>query len=294
MILKKHLTLSNGVKIPALGFGTWLIPNNKAAEAVRQAIKVGYRHIDTAEAYGNEEGVGEGIRTSGVPREKIFLQTKLHAEAKTYGKAKKEIKLSFKKLGVDYIDLMIIHSPQPWDSFRDGNHYYKGNLAAWKALCKFYKAGKIKAIGVSNFEKEDIENLIQNSNVKPMVNQILTHIGNTPFNLIKYCKDNGIIVEAYSPIAHGELLKNTIIQKMAKKYKVSVAQLCVRYTLQLGLVSLPKSINPVHIKENADVNFEISKEDMKKLMDIEQIKDYGEHSYFPVFSGKLKESKWRN
>lgn len=288
MICEEKLKLYNGVEIPVLGLGTWFIDDDKVAEAVRNAIKIGYRHIDTAEAYGNERGVGEGIKTCGLAREKIFLQTKLHAEAKTYDQAKKEIELSFKKLGVDYIDLMIIHSPQPWASFRDGNHYFEGNLEAWKALIEYYKMGKIKAIGVSNFEKDDIENLIKHSDVKPMVNQILTHIGNTQFDLIKYCQDNDIIVEAYSPIAHGELLKNVVIQDMAKKYGVSVAQLCVRYTLQLGLVSLPKTANPEHMKENADVNFEISKSDMKKLIEIDKINNYGEYSYFPVFSGKIR------
>ena len=274
MILDKKLKLANGVEIPVLGLGTWCIDDDKVAEVVRQAIKLGYRHIDTAEAYGNERGVGEGIKTCGVPREEIFLQTKLHAEAKTYEDAKREIELSFEKLGVDYIDLMVIHSPQPWDSFRDGNHYFEGNLQAWKALTEYYKAGKIKAIGVSNFEEIDIDNLIENSDMKPMVNQILTHISNTQFSLINYCQENGIVVEAYSPIAHGELLKNKIVQEMAQKYKVSVAQLCIRYTLQLGLVSLPKASSPQHMKENADVDFEISSEDMKKLMEKSIVRMY--------------------
>lgn len=287
-MLNKTLTLSNGVQIPQIGLGTWMIPDDKAADAVANAIKLGYRHIDTAEAYGNERGVGEGIRKSGVDRKEIFLQTKLHAEAKTYEDAKRNIELSFEKLGVDYIDLMIIHSPQPWSAFRDGNHYFEGNLEAWRALCEFYKAGKIRAIGVSNFEKEDVENLINNSDVKPMVNQILTHISNTQFSLIDYCKQNGIVVEAYSPIAHGELLKNQTVQTVADKYGVSIARLCVRYVLQLGLVALPKTANPEHMKENADVDFEISDEDMKKLIEIDRIHNYGEFSYFPVFSGKIK------
>ncbi len=288
MILDEKLKLYNGVEVPILGLGTWCIDDDKVAEAVRAAIKIGYRHIDTAEAYENERGVGEGIRTCGLPREEIFLQTKLIAEAKTYEEAKKQIEGSLERLGVDYIDLMIIHSPQPWNSFRDGNHYYEGNLEAWKALVEYYKLGKIRAIGVSNFEIEDIENLINNSDVKPMVNQILTHIGNTQFKVIKYCQENGIEVEAYSPIAHGELLKKTTIQEIAKKYGVTTAQLCVRYALQLGLVALPKSANPEHIKENAEVNFEISEEDMKALFAIDHNNDYGEFSFFPVFSGKIK------
>ena len=183
---------------------------------------------------------------------------------------------------------MIIHSPQPWNSFRDGNHYFEGNLEAWRALCEFFKAGKIRAIGVSNFEKEDIENIIANSDVKPMVNQILTHISNTQFSLIDYCKQNDVVVEAYSPIAHGELLKNQVVKDIADKYGVSIARLCVRYVLQLGLVALPKTANPEHMKENADVDFEISDEDMKKLVEVDHIHNYGEFSFFPVFSGKIK------
>lgn len=288
MVFDKTKTLANGVEVPVLGLGTWMIDDDKAAQAVRDAVKIGYRHIDTAEAYGNERGVGEGIATCGVDRKELFLQTKLHAEAKTYEQAKADIEQSFEKLGVDYIDLMIIHSPQPWGSFRDGNHYFEGNLQAWKALEEFYNAGKIRAIGVSNFEKEDIQNLMDNAAVKPMVNQILTHIANTQFDLIEYCQNNGIVVEAYSPIAHGELLKNEKVQEMAAKYGVSIARLCVRYVLQLGLVALPKTSNPAHMAENADVDFEISDEDMAVLKNIEHIDNYGQYSYFPVFSGKIK------
>jgi len=288
MIFDKTITLANGVKVPVLGLGTWMIDDDKAAQAVRDAVKIGYRHIDTAEAYGNERGVGEGIATCGIDRKELFVQTKLHAETKTYEGAKRDIEQSLEKLGVDYIDLMIIHSPQPWGSFRDGNHYFEGNLQAWKALEEYYKAGKIRAIGVSNFEKEDIQNLIDNAEIKPMVNQILTHIANTQFGLVEFCQENGIAVEAYSPIAHGELLKNQTVQDMATKYGVSIARLCVRYVLQLGLVALPKTSNPEHMAENADVDFEISEEDMNALKSIEHIGDYGQYSYFPVFSGKIK------
>ena len=287
-MLNKKIKLNNGVEIPVLGLGTWMIDNDVVCDVVANAIKLGYRHIDTAEAYGNEEGVGRGIKKSGIKREEIFLQTKLHAEAKTYEQAKSEIELSLKKLDVDYIDLMIIHSPEPWASFRDGNHYEEGNLAAWRALTEYYKNGKIKAIGVSNFEIVDLENIMNNSDIVPAVNQILTHIANTQFELIDYCKKHNIVVEAYSPIAHGEILKNQKVLEIANKYGVSVAQLCIRYTLQLGLVSLPKTSNIEHMKENADVNFEISNEDMKTLMELDHINDYGEFSYFPVFSGKIK------
>lgn len=288
-MINEKITLYNGVKVPVLGLGTWMIDDDKVKEVVINAFKLGYRHIDTAEVYGNERGVGEAIRESGLKREEIFLTTKLIAEAKTYEEAKEQIELSFKKLGVDYIDLMIIHSPQPWADFRNVNHYYEGNLAAWKALCEFYEAGKIRAIGVSNFEKEDIENILKHSKVKPMVNQILTHISNTQISVIKYCQENGIAVEAYSPLAHGEILKNKTIKEIADRLNVSIAQLSIRYTLELGLISLPKATSVEHLKDNLDVNFKISSGDMKKLIELDNIENYGDYSFFPVFSGKLKE-----
>ncbi|OUM62639.1 hypothetical protein PIROE2DRAFT_68214 [Piromyces sp. E2] len=285
MIFDKTIKLNNGVEIPTLGLGTWLLEDDKACDVVSTAIKLGYRHIDTAEAYDNEKGVGAGIRASGVPREQIFLTTKLAAEIKDYEKAKKAIQQSLDDLQVDYIDLMIIHSPQPWDSFRDGKHYEEGNLAAWKALEEFYKAGKIRAIGVSNFEKVDIENILAHGTVKPAVNQILVHVSNTPFELIKYCESQGITVEAYSPIGHGEILKNPVLVEMAKKYNVSVPQLCIRYTLQLGFVSLPKTTKEDHMKNNADVEFVISDEDMETLKNVERIKDYGDTMKYSGFRG---------
>jgi len=179
---------------------------------------------------------------------------------------------------------MIIHSPQPWGNFRDGKHYEEGNVAAWKALEEFYKDGKIKAIGVSNFEKVDIENILAHGTVKPAVNQVLAHVSNTPFELIKYCESQGIAVEAYSPIGHGEILRNPALVEMAKKYNVSVPQLCIRYTLQLGLISLPKTAKIDHLKNNADVEFVISDEDMETLKNMERIKDYGDSKRFPVYA----------
>ena len=286
MVLNENYTLSNGVKIPKIGLGTWLIPDGEAAQAVRDAVEMGYRHIDTAQAYGNERGVGEGVRTCGVPREEIFVTSKVAAEHKTYESVAKSIDESLAKLGIDYMDLMIIHCPQPWAEFRGERRYFTENKEVWRALEKAYKDGKVKAIGVSNFLVDDLENILDGCEVKPMVNQILTHITNTPLELINFCREHGILCEAYSPIAHGEALKNRLILSVAEKYSVTPAQLCVRYALQLGMVVLPKTSNPEHMKNNADIEFEISAEDMDILELAEKIKDYGEHSYFPVFSGK--------
>ncbi len=287
MILKETYTLSNGVEIPKLGLGTWFIPNGNAAQAVKDAVNAGYRHIDTAQAYRNEAGVGEGVRDCGVKREEIFVTTKLGAEVKSYKKAVASIDKSLKTMGLDYIDMMIIHSPQPWTKFREGEHFFEGNSEAWRALEEAYKAGKLRAIGLSNFEEPDIDNILNTGSVEPMVNQILAHISNTPFDLIKYTQEKGILVEAYSPIAHGELMKNSEVAEMAKKYNASVPQLSIRYDLQLGLLPLPKTANPEHMKSNALVDFVISDEDMEILKNIEKIKDYGNASMMPVFGGKF-------
>ena len=287
-MFNKELVLNNGVKIPQLGYGTWLIDNDKVVDAVKEAIKIGYRHIDTAQAYGNEEGVGKAIRECGVPRDELFVTSKVAAEFKTYKEAKESIDETLKKMGLDYLDMMIIHSPQPWDKVNQcEDRYIEGNRQAWKALEDAYNEGKLKAIGISNFLIEDIENLMVTAKVKPMVNQILLHISNTPLELVKYCQDNDIAVEAYSPIGHGEILNNPEIKAMADKYKVSVSQLCIRYTLQLNTISLPKNANPVHMKENSEVDFTISEEDMNTLKNFKKIESYGNSSFFPVYGGKL-------
>lgn len=282
------LTLSNGIKIPQLGLGTWFIDDSSVAEAVKAAAKLGYHHFDTAQAYGNERGVGEGIRTCGVPREELFVVSKVAAEHKTYEEAKKGIDETLEKMGLDYLDMMIIHSPQPWVKVNQcDDRYVEGNRAAWKALEDAYKEGKLRAIGVSNFQIEDLKSLMEVCEVKPMVNQILLHISNTPLELVEYCQKNGIAVEAYSPIAHGEILDQPEIAEMAKRYGVTVPQLCIRYTLQLGAISLPKTANPDHMKSNAEVDFEISDKDMETLRNFKHIESYGSSSGFPVYGGKL-------
>lgn len=284
--MNEFFELSNGLKIPKVGLGTWLIDNDKVGEVVECALEAGYRHIDTAQAYGNEEGVGKAIRKSNIARQDLFITSKIAAEAKTYQEAYDSINETLNKMGLDYLDLMIIHSPQPWQEFRDDNRYFKENKEVWKALETAYQEGKVKAIGVSNFLKDDLENILTSCQIKPMVNQILTHISNTKTELIKFCKENDILVEAYSPIAHGAILKNENIIAMANKYNVSVARLCIRYTIQLGLVALPKASSKEHLIDNLKVDFEISEEDMEVLKAIKTIEDYGQDDFFPVFSAK--------
>ena len=212
------IVLNNGVKIPQLGLGTWFIDDDKAADAVKAAVEIGYRHIDTAQAYGNERGVGEGVRTCGIPRNELFVVSKVAAEHKTYEEAMAGINETLEKMGLDYLDMMIIHSPQPWAKVNQcEDRYVEGNRAAWKALEDAYMAGKLKAIGVSNFLIEDIESLLETAKIKPMVNQILLHISNTPMELVEYCQKNSIVVEAYSPIAHGEILNQPEINYDCKE-----------------------------------------------------------------------------
>ena len=287
MILDESFTLENGVTIPTLGLGTWMIEDDKVAQAVRDAARIGYRHFDTAQAYANERGVGEGVRSCGVAREALFVTTKLDAACKSYEAAKTAIDGSLTALGLDQIDLMIIHSPQPWNEFGGEERNFDGNRQAWRALEEAYSAGKLRAIGVSNFEQADLENILAGCSVRPMVNQILAHVSNTPFDLIAYCKDQRILVEAYSPVGHGEMLNNPQIAAMAQRYGVTVAQLCIRYCLQLGLLPLPKTTNPAHMRANAAVDFEISPADMATLKGADRIRDYGAANAFPVFGTRV-------
>lgn len=286
MILQETYRLPNGVAIPKLGLGTWFIDDDQAAQAVCSAVEMGYRLIDTAQAYGNERGVGEGVRNCGVPREDLFVTSKVAAEAKTYEEAARSIDGTLQRMGLDYLDLMIIHSPQPWAEFRTEKRYFEENKEVWRALEDAYAAGKLRAIGVSNFLRDDLDNLMKDCRIVPMVNQILLHITNTNRELLQYCRDRNILVEAYSPIAHGEALKNPAITEMARRYDVTTAQLCIRYVIQLGTVALPKTANPDHMRDNAAVDFVISKKDMQTLMTMKKIESYGAFDVFPVFSGK--------
>ena len=284
----EYVTLNNGVKMPILGYGVYQVTKEECERCVLDALKVGYRAIDTAQSYFNERGVGEGVRTCGIPREDLFVVSKVAAEHKTYESAAKSIDETLSKMGLDYLDMMIIHSPQPWVEVNQSeDRYVEGNRAAWRALEDAYKAGKLKVIGISNFQIGDIESLLQTAEIKPMVNQILLHISNTPLELMEYCQKNGIAVEAYSPIAHGEILNQPEIKAMAEKYGVTVPQLCIRYTLQLGAISLPKTANPEHMKTNAEVDFEISAQDMEVLKNFKKIESYGASSGFPVYGGKM-------
>lgn len=267
--LKEVFTFSNGVEIPAIGLGTWQMSPEEAEQMTAYALNNGYIHIDTARTYGNEEGVGKGMKASGVNREDFFLTTKVSAFSKTYDEAKKDIEDSLTALDTEYLDLVIIHAPRPWDKMHsDGpieKLYFEENLQVWRALEEAYEAGKVKAIGVSNFEIDDLVNLLENVKIKPMLNQIKYHIGFRDEQLVQYCQENDIIVEAYSPIGTGKLLNNPDIQTIADKYNKSTAQIAIRYCYQKGLVVLPKSVHEEYVDNNADLDFEILATDMDYL-----------------------------
>lgn len=263
-ILSETYTLNTGEKIPKIGFGTWQIPNGAPAyDATSFALKNGYRHIDTAQNYNNEESVGKAIRESGIERGEIFLTTKLPADIKTYDGAHEAFESSQERLGGEYVDLYLIHAPWPWNDM--GGDYAEGNIAAWKALEEIYRSGRAKAIGVSNFKEKDIQLLLENCEVVPAVNQIRLHIGNPEEELCRFCEKHGILIEAYSPLATGRIIGNSKIQAIAEKYGKTVAQISIRYTLQRNTITLPKSVHEDYILQNADVDFVISNEDMVYL-----------------------------
>ena len=259
--------LCNGVEIPCLGFGTWQTPDGDVAvSSVRCAIEAGYRHIDTAQAYGNEESVGQGIRESGIPREELFITTKLWNQHHSYELALKTFDESMEKLGLDYLDLFLIHWPNPI-AFRD--HWQKANADSWKAMEKLYEEGRIRAIGVSNFRPHHLDELAKTANIAPMVNQIRLCPGDTEDEVVDYCRAHGLLLEAYSPMGTGKIFSVPEMQALAEKYQRSVAQICIRWSLQRGYLPLPKSVTPARIQENLRVfDFELEDKDVQMIADL--------------------------
>ncbi|MFC7393770.1 aldo/keto reductase [Scopulibacillus cellulosilyticus] len=249
-------TLSNGVKMPWLGFGVFQVEEGETVEsAVKHALKTGYRSIDTAAVYGNEKGVGNAIRESGIERDKLFVTTKVWNSAQGYDSTLQAFEESREKLGLDYVDLYLIHWPV------EGKY-----IDTWKAMEKLYHEGKVRAIGVSNFHEHHLQDLMKNTEVKPMVNQIELHPHLNQEPLRNYCKENDIQVEAWSPLAQGKVLSDSVITKIADKYGKSPAQVVIRWDLQNGIVTIPKSVTPHRIEENANVfDFELTNEEMNQI-----------------------------
>lgn len=260
-------TLSNGVKIPCVGFGTWQTPDGDVAvKSVLCAIEAGYRHIDTAEGYDNEESVGEAIKKCGVPREELFITSKLRNDFHSYEDAMREFNNSLEKLGTDYLDLFLIHWPNPM-KYRDC--WQQANAETWRAFEELYKAGKIRAIGVSNFWCHHIDELMKTAEIAPMVNQIKLCPGESQEAVTAYCRHKGIAIEAYSPMGTGKIFDVPEMQRLAEKYGKSVAQICIRWSLQNGWLPLPKSVTPERIRQNAEVfDFELEAEDVQLIREL--------------------------
>ena len=267
--LTDTFTLSNGVKIPVIGYGTWLEVQNRdntSKEYVKTALKAGYRHIDTAFAYGNEDKVGAAIKESGIPREEIFVTTKHWVTEWGYERTVAAVENSLKLLGLDYIDLYLIHWPYVEKVTKNWKEI---NASTWRGFEKMYKEGKIRAIGVSNFEKKHLEALFETCEIKPMVNQLEFHPGYIQTENVEFCRREGILVEAWSPLGSGAVLKDETLNAIAKKYNKNVGQLCIKFALQNNILPIPKSTNEQRIISNANVfDFEISKEDMDIIMNM--------------------------
>lgn len=274
--MRENYTLSNGYKIPAIGFGTFRASSGKETEqSVLDAIKEGYRLIDCAAIYRNEKSVGDAIRKSGIAREELFVTSKLWNDEKGYEKALAAFNRTMEDLQLDYLDLYLIHWPIAKAS---RNNWQEANSESWRAFEELYKQGKIKAIGVSNFLPHHFEPLLATAEIQPMVNQIELHPGMLQEETVEFCKQHNIIVEAWAPFSNGQILKHPVLTEIADKYQKSVAQLCLRWIIQKGIVPLPKSVTPERIKNNIEVfDFEINAQDVAKIDSLTDCEGSGSH-----------------
>jgi diketogulonate reductase-like aldo/keto reductase len=271
----KNLQLNDGNKIPMVGFGTYKSTEQEGTEAVASAIAAGYRLIDTAAFYHNEEAVGKGIKASGLAREELVVTTKLWRENLGYHQAKQELEKSLKKLGLDYLDLYLIHWPA---NARNYDNWQKTNADTWRAMEELQAAGKIRSIGVSNFWQEHLEALFHTANTLPAVNQIEFHPGYRQAELVAFCQQQNMAVEAWSPLARGKVFGNETLETIARKHRKSVSQVCLRWIIQHQVIAIPKSTTPERIRENIDLfDFELSEDEMQQ---IDQLPEMG-------FSGEL-------
>lgn len=268
-------TLSNGVKIPCVAYGTYKAKDENGADIISAAVEEGYRYFDTASFYETESYVAEAISRSGLPREDFFIATKLWKEEMGYEEALAACEYSLKRLNTDYIDLYLIHWPKPTPDYEEWKQL---DLDTWRALEKLYKEGKVRAIGVSNFLPHHLDNILENCEVKPMVDQIEYHAGYTQEATVQYCKQHGILVQAWSPISRGRIFHDVTLMELAEKYQVSVAKLALRFCIQNGIVPLPKAASRERMRENMNLfDFTISDEDMNRINTIPQVGWSGEH-----------------
>ena len=263
---KEYTVLNNGVKMPNLAFGTFKVNEDDDVQIILNAINVGYRHFDTAAFYNTEEALGKAIKKSGIPREEFFVTTKVWKTCMGYEGAKKSFEESLEKLDMDYVDLLLIHWPRPDEK----SDWKKLDIETWKAFEERYKEGKAKAIGVSNFLNHHMQNILDNCEVEPMVNQIEFHPGYIQKDVVDFDKEHGIVVEAWSPLGRERVLKEPLLKEISEKYGKSVAQVCLAFALQMDVVPLPKTSSIERMKQNMDINFELEKKKKKKILNMEE------------------------
>ncbi len=267
--------LNNGVKIPCTGFGTYKAAEGKTTEVIRTAIDAGYRYFDTASFYGTEPYLGEAVRESGIRREEFFITSKVWKDDMGYEQTKRAFQASLDRLGTDYLDLYLIHWPLPTPEYREWKEL---DLDTWRALEELYKAGRVRAIGLSNFLPHHIENLLNNCEIRPAVDQIEFHPGYSQEAAVNYCQEKGILVQAWSPLGRMRVLKEPLILEMAERYGVSPAQICLKFALQRNVIPLPKASAMERMKQNQDLfGFELSREDLYRLMTMPETGWSGEH-----------------
>lgn len=265
----KTFTLSNEVKMPAIGFGTFKLKEGEECyDAVRHALSANYRHIDTAAVYENEKSVGQAIIDSGVPRNEIFVTTKVWNSERGFDKTIQAFEDSLKRLQLDYLDLYLVHWPANAQQFENSKEL---NAETWKAMEKLYKSGRVKSIGVSNFLKHHLEDLLETAEIVPMVNQIEFHPGYLQEDTVGFCKEKGILVEAWSPLGQGQVLEDPTLLALANKYNTSTSEICLQFALQQGICVLPKSATPARIAKNIQVNIELEKADLQEIIAMNQV-----------------------
>lgn len=270
----EHITLNDGQQIPLLGFGTYKATDAAGIQSVQEALRQGYRLLDTAAKYGNEEQVGEGIRRSGIPREEIIVTTKLWREGLGYEQTKQAFADSLSKLGLDYIDIYLIHWPA---NAKNYTNWQQANADAWRAMEELQTEGKIKSIGVSNFWPEHLDALLHTARVVPAINQIEFHPGYWQPEEVAYCQEKGIAVESWSPLARGKVFGEPILESLANRHHKTVSQICLRWVIQHGVSVIPKSTSATRMAENLDVfDFSLSAQEMLAIDNLPQMGFSGE------------------
>lgn len=273
--VQETYTLSNGVELPLIGYGTYKAADGNNTEALRGAIEAGYRYFDTASFYGTEPGLAEAIRESGLPREAFRIASKVWKTEMGYSETKAAFERTLNNLETDYLDLYLIHWPLPAADCRD----WRGlDLETWRAMEELYGEGRVRAIGVSNFLPHHLDSLLESGKVSPMVDQLEFHPGHTQEAAVRYCEERGILVQAWSPMGRARVLEDPLIVELAGKHRVSPAQVCLKFALQRGVMPLPKASSPERMRENLNLStFVLSREDMQRLATMPPTGWSGEH-----------------